>query len=270
MDIAPVELALATVGIRGIILGDIEKIRASHFHDMANLGREIEKQARSLIQGNGGKLKTTKLDYKPMLRALADGIDNQRIEDTLAAFPKTHRELATLFSIHATQIANQLVQFIPRSEYQTATGVIPLAPSDTRIWKFFSTVDILEDPMSVFALMGSAALLKSQAKAMRAVYPTLSACIDQSLQAAIIAEKTEKKSFEVNPRVDYGLRTWMLQPPVSPKMMGLAQENASDLTKQANLLERAQKKPPHATSEQVRFDATQEQAISVAPGFGRS
>jgi hypothetical protein len=104
----------------------------------------------------------------------------------------------------------------PRSTYETFLGASNLVPNDLAIYAFESVLEVLDEPMRLFAFIGQGALTKRQATAYRLVYPTLSAAIDEALLEAAANEKTKVVSYEVPPAAEVGIARWQGRPPVSP------------------------------------------------------
>lgn len=263
IDIAPAEAALAVIGIRPLLFGDIGRIYADDLHYMERIDREIIKRAKSCVNGEGEKIKTTRMDYPKMLKVLSEGITEEHLQDALTRFPARMQEVATVLALNARTIATALNQFIPKSEHQTLAGTVTLAPSDTRLWRFFATVEVLDDPLTVFDLMAAGALLRSQATAVRTVFPTMSAAIDGVLQRVIVDQKSKSKTWEVNPRAEYGIRAWGNVGPISDKLMTMVQSNAQELSAQKNLSDRMQGKPQSRIGETASFKATQPETATV-------
>ena len=95
----------------------------------------------------------------------------------------------------------------------------------TLAFKFVTVLEAIDEPLNVFKFMSSGSLLKSQAHAVRTVYPTLSAAIDAAIMNETIAAKAANKAFELNPRAEYGVKNWFGKPQVSTATFKQAQLN---------------------------------------------
>lgn len=259
--IEPSELLLASLGIYPFITGNINKIRKYHLDDAESIPRQIERLARAVVNGERLPMPKTDMDYHGMLDDLTAGVTAQTILKVQEAFPANLGTEASIASIAASRVASELLAYIPRSEHETLSGVTPLAPSDTRIWRFFAVTDVLDDPMTVFALMSNAALLKSQASAVHAIYPTLTTAISAALMANIQRAKANKKSFELSPRAEYGIRVWSGQPPIPKDQLVQAQANAQTMQAGKDMAKSGAQESmnPNRPSDRTKFDATQSQ-----------
>jgi hypothetical protein len=93
------------------------------------------------------------------------------------------------------------------------------------VWKFFSALEVLNDPLRVFPLIATGAILKSQVDAMREIYPTLSKEIDAAVYQAIAKKSAAsgvRNPFRLPPRAELGVAVWLgrrivpHQPPKKP------------------------------------------------------
>jgi hypothetical protein len=132
------------------------------------------------------------------------------------------------------------MQRYPISQYQTIAGSTNLQPTDMKKFKFKSVLEMVNEPLRVFELMSTGALLKSQAHAVRTVYPTLSACIDAALMNETVSAKAAKASFELPPRAEYGVKNWLQKPQISQNAAVQSQKNHAH----SNERQDANKQPP--------------------------
>lgn len=223
--IAPEETALAVLGIRPIISRSLERVKRSQFDEMGNLPKEISRLAKSVARDGMAEVPLDRANYRTMLRELSEGIKPNELQAIVEAFPADHHALAGAFLAFAVQLIQQLQKMLPRSVMQTYAGYRDLVPSDVAIWRFANILAVLDKPLTVFSLMGTGALLKSQVGAVRLVYPTLSACIDQAMQEAVLDERSAKKTYELAPRAEMGARVWSGTPRIDPKTLSALQAN---------------------------------------------
>lgn len=221
--IAPVEAMLIAVGLRSIISHQTERITKAKLDRMRTLPSEVRRLSRSVVSGELDQPFYSDLDYRGILKDLAKGVQMQQVQDMIEEFPARYKAVGSALMILARQVVPQLADNIPTSSYQTIAGSKSLLPSDTRIWKFVSILELLDNPLLVFPLMSTGALLKSQAQAVRTLYPSLSAAIDAALFEATVKAKTKKKSFELPPRAERGVKAWMNKGPVPTSSLKLAQ-----------------------------------------------
>jgi len=207
--ISPVEACLAVVGLRPIISAKVEKIRASTLERIDGLEREVQRLARQMIRNELTDTFYSDLNYRAMLKDLARGVEVDQVQAMADAFPPQYRDVGHALSITASQVIKTLSDMVPKSVYTTVAGPTSLLPDDVKLWSFVSILEVLDNPLIVFALMNTGALLRSQATAVRQLYPTLSADIDAAILDATVKAKTKSKAFELAPRAEVGVKTWI-------------------------------------------------------------
>lgn len=226
--ISPAESLLVTIGLRTLITKEVEKVTKGKLDRIRTLPLEIQRLARDMVNDRLTETFYSDLNYRAMVKDLAKGVDMQQVQDMLTAFPPEYRAAATALLLISGQVIQQLQAQIPTSSYQTVAGLTNLLPDDLKLWKFVSILEVLDNPLLVFPLMATGALLRSQAHAVRTLYPTLSAHIDAWILDATIKAKSKLKSFELSPRAEVGVKAWMGQGPVSPSMLATSQTAVKD------------------------------------------
>lgn len=224
--IAPVEAALTVIGLKPVLSRKIDFITRGQIKQMVALPKTLRTFARKLVKNKLGGSYHEAIDYRAMLKDLARGWDINQVREMADSFPPDLRATGAALIISSSAIVRDLLQSYPVSTYQTVTGSANLLPSDSRLWKFISKLEVISDPTVIFPLMATGALLVSQAKALRATYPTIAAYIDWAILVETIKAKTARKSFELSPRAEIGVRAWMGRGPIDPKLLQLAQGNA--------------------------------------------
>jgi hypothetical protein len=224
-EVAPAEALLATIGIKPVISRAVERVRVAQLEEAAAIGKQITKLARDTVNGELEQNYDAEFDYKSTLKDLARGFQPHQVEQMTAAFPAKYRAQAGAFVLLATSLAAELQKMYPVSTYQTVTGSINQLPSDLKFWKFVNILNVLDDPLTVFPLMASGALSRKEAAAVRLVYPTLSTAVDAALFQATVSAKAAKKSFELDPQTEIGVKAWFGQGPLPASLLKKAQAN---------------------------------------------
>src|SRR5882672_4114564 len=224
-QIMPVEAAMSVIGIKPFLSREVEHIGKGKLEQIQAVPKKVHDLARQLVNGEIEAKFRTNLNYKALLKDMATGFDVDQVKEMVAKFPPELNTLGSALVIMAMHLVEQLDSLYPRSAYLTMAGPKQLMPSDTKLWRFVSILEVLDDPLQVFALMAQGALLKSQAEAVRLVYPTLSDSIDYAIITETIKAKAHKKSFQLNPRTEYGVRSWTGQGPVDTGLLRSAQDN---------------------------------------------
>lgn len=211
--IDPGERILAAIGVRPVISKEVEKIRRDDRLRALNIPREIRRRTKQVVREN---MKTPSLPsggYTPMLRDLTSGYQPEQVEAMLASMPvEAQAEVGMPFLSVARKAFEFLKSRIPKSVYKSLSGSENMPPNDSAWWSFLGVFGVIDDPLTVFDLMGAGMILKSQIDAVREIYPTISALIDEEILSAIAHEKTEKKSFQLPYRSEIGVRSWLGTP----------------------------------------------------------
>ena len=265
--IAPAEAALAVVGLRTIISRKTEKIRRPTLDRIDGLEREVQRLARQLVRNELSDTFYSDLNYRAALADLSRGVEIDQVQAMADAFPPEYRDVGHALSITASQVIKKLSDMVPKSVYTTVAGPTSLLPDDVKLWSFVSILEVLDNPLMVFPLMNTGALLRSQATAVRQLYPTLSADIDSAIYDATVKAKTERRSFELSPRAEVGVKNWIRtnpSPEAAPVVADLAAKTKKNLqTSQAAAQLRKDKKTEQArakgTSKTVQMTETASQ-----------
>lgn len=255
--IAPAEALLAIIGIKPVVSREVEKVYLYQLREAMALGKTVTKKAKDLVNGDLEDTYADTIDYKAVLKDLAKGFQIRQVQQMLAAFPGKYRSLGAGFAMLASSLATELQKMYPISTYATVSGSTNEAPTDLKLWSFVNLLEVLNDPLMVFPLMASGALLRKQGQAIRLVYPTLSAAIDAALFQATVSAKAGKKSFELDSRAEIGVKAWFGQSPIPTELLQHAQANHAEAERQ----QQTQPQPP-PPSKNASFLSPSERADS--------
>lgn len=229
-EIDPVEALLLEVGVDAIISRAVERISPARLRSAAKLPDQIRALSRKLIKGKlEPSIPRSDLDWRKAVTELAAGWDPEQVMAMCRQFPREYQVAASALVIKSMALVKELAAGLPLQQYQTFTGAKDLIPADAHIFKFACVLEVVRDPLVVFPLMASGALLRIQANAVRETYPTISAAIDAALFQATLAAKAVKKSFELPTRAEYGVRNWMGQAPVPQPALKQSQANVANM-----------------------------------------
>lgn len=222
-EIDPVEALMVTVGLKAIISRTVEKFRQGDLRRAVMLGKEIQRLARDLVNGELKAAGTSEFNYRPLLKDLARGWDQEQVIEMMAQFPPEFGVHTTGLLIRSKQIIDALLTDYPQTNYVTATGSINLVPSDLKIFKFAQVLEVLVDPLEVFGLMAEGGLLQTQVAIVRRAYPSISDAIDAALLDETVKAKARDKAFELPGLTEIGVRAWYGKGPISTSSLKLAQ-----------------------------------------------
>ena len=209
-----VERLMLAVGFRAIVSRAVERITKGKLNEVQDIGKRVAALANDLVNGALGPSSSPEMNYRATLKDLARGWDQQQLEATVEQFPPEYRSDGHALVLKANKVIQAMLSQYPVVNYVTVTGSANLIPDDVRIFKFVTVLEVIDDPLSVFSLMAEGALLQNQTKAVRLVYPTLSQAIDAAILEATIHAKADKKTFELNPRTEIGVKAWFGHGPV--------------------------------------------------------
>jgi hypothetical protein len=234
--ISMLEGLLVEIGIDALISREVEKIGAGRLRQAAKMPDEIRTLSRKLVRGElEPSIGLRDFSWRKAVTELAAGWEVDQVVSMLKSFPPEYQAAASALVIKSVKLIKELASGLPLTRYQTLAGSKNLIPADAHIFKFASVLEVIRDPLIVFPLMAGGALLKLQANAVRETYPTISAAIDMALVQATFVAKANKKSFELPPRVEYGVRNWMGKSPIEAGALQQSQKNVSAMNeKKAN------------------------------------
>lgn len=217
--IDPGELALATIGVSAIIDGDIPRMGIERQREAYAIPAKLERLAADVVDGDIKRPPMPRPhSYRKLLDHFAKGLQPDQVQSLIAAFPHDASAMSGSFLLCAQNALEHLKKMFPMSVYTTFTGPQNLTPDDVSVWRFFSQLEVLDDPLRVFPLIATGAILKSQVDAVREIYPTLSGQkgstdgIDAAIYAAIAkrsAAAPKSKPFRLPPRAELGVAVWL-------------------------------------------------------------
>lgn len=254
--IAPVEAAMAVIGLRAIVSKTVERIKADQLKRIDGIEKEVTRLARDVVNDKLTETFYSDLNYRATLRDLSEGFDLKQVQEMADHFPAQYRDIGLALTAQSSEVIAALMKMVPTSSYETITGAKSLLPSDVKVWRFVSILEVLDDPLLIFPLMNTGALLRSQASAVRKLYPTLSAAVDAALFDATVKAKAKKRSFELAPRAEVGVQAWIsTSPTASP---AVAAQRKARLQASQTVVQKAK-----ADQEQRKAKAQAERAVKM-------
>lgn len=204
------EAALATIGINAVIADDVPRVGVERMREIGNIGKRIEQKAKALVAGElRGHGIPRPHSYRTLLERLSRGLAPTELQAIVDRFPAEASDISGPLMLSVQHALDYLRQAFPTSEYVTFTGPQQMPPPADLVGAFFLKLQVVNDPLLVFDLAGSAALLQSQAACVKELFPTLSRAITAAIIAATAAAKGAKKSFQLPQRVSMGVANWM-------------------------------------------------------------
>lgn len=210
MTVNPGELALATMGVSPIIDGDPPKMGLGRIREAMGIPRTAERAAARLCKNELPYQPMPRAhDYPKLLKRFQKGLQAHEMPDLVGLFPHDAADMAGAFQMVAQDAFEKVKGLFPTSVVTSFVGPTNMTPPSELVWKFFAQLEVLNDPCRIFMLAANGALLKSQALAVREIYPSLSALFDSTLYDAIGKAKAERLSYQLPPRAEYGVAVWL-------------------------------------------------------------
>lgn len=221
------ECLLSVIGIRPFIYRDFAAVTKEQLEQLGRMPVTIEKLARELCRGDLAGVGISALDYDKTLREL---YEDYGPED----FDKAHRALAknaAEFDLPLLAKVADVIQFLrtlfPRESYTTLEGQDQMEPNAYAVIAFTAVLDAIDDPLTVFKGMSNASVLGSQVAAVRHVYPTLSAAIDEAVTEMPAELRAAKASFNLAWDTEVGINKWLGRPPVDAELTAMFADAAA-------------------------------------------
>ena len=262
-----VEACLAVIGVRPIVSKAVERFTMSKWHEMDALPRRIHDAARSFVGGTmSTKIPLGSFSYRATLDDLSQSFNEDQLTEMASKFPPAMHEVTAAFLIKAKQVRAALLAILPVSERKTLSGSNIIPPSQMMLRRFVSTLTILDDPMRVFPLMAAGALLNTQTISLRTIFPSLAKLIDEAIREAIETEKGRKKSFELPPRAEIGISSWLGRPQMDRKLHIALQSSLADEQAKQDNTPRPSQAATSVTAKEALSNAQRASYPKSAPG----
>lgn len=256
MSVSAGELALASVGITAVIADEIPRIGIGRKEDMARVESSIPKLARQLVDGELSHTPMTRPHtYARLLEVLGGLPRSVNVHAWIDKFDREDQaDLGAPFALAAQSALNDLAAVFPRQSYVTLTGPKVLQPPTTQMADFYFVLDVVNDPLRVFALMSVGGLLPRQRDAVKMVFPGISSAINDAIDDALVnalgkkgGDKTQpSRGIRVSPVVTFGIKTWRGQriaefrpPQQTPQPRGPGPKKTKSAGKESSALNKA-------------------------------
>lgn len=266
--IAPVEIMLAVIGMKPIISREVETISPETLDRMDKLPEEIASMAKDVVSGKRVVApEYEKFDSQKAINDLARGWDADQVLAMVQKFPVRYQAIGTALVVKSQDVIKQLMEGYPIAQYQTLSGSINLKPTDLKKFKFKSVLETVNEPLRVFEFMSTGSLLKSQAHAVRTVFPTLSACIDAALfneTTAAKAKSPDPDDFRLPFRAEYGVKKWLQKPIASQNAIAQSHKNYLNANQRKDAA-RNPPPPPNQAKENQGMLTSSQRAEAKAP-----
>lgn len=210
-EINPAEALMAVMGL-GPALGDeMPRVSAAILLDAARLPRTIAKLAKECVCGEmpSFRIRVRQHSWKKLHEVLGKPVPAHVLESIQMSFPANASEMANLYQTQVQNVHGHLAATLPVQEIQTFTGPKFHEPDDLSTFGFWSVLNLLADPLSVFGLVSNAAILEDQIAPFKDNFPTLFQAVNQALWDALAAEEVADQEYRTPYVVQQGLGVWL-------------------------------------------------------------
>ena len=191
------ESLLAVIGTRAVINRDVGHVTVDMWDKAKGLERRIDLLAGRLVRGElEGKVDIgPETDYRDMLDKLTTSPTTTELMAMIKSFPPEAHDAASAFLFTAGRAYNFAKQSFPISVERHLQGFSNLPPSDLAMAGFEFVLQVLDDPLYVFDLLDTWALLGGQVKALQACFPQVT--------AAVVSKVSDRIDRQVAEHADY-------------------------------------------------------------------
>ncbi len=193
------------IGAKPVLTREVERLTVKQRGKAADLEKKIRVLAKSLCAGSlEAKLEDCP-DYSFLVDALGQSFNQAQVETMIAPLPDADK---LPYMTVAKRQFDFLAAALPRNTARSIAGFESLGVSDPELFDFELSYQIADDPLCVFGFMSQASLLKSQAMAFEAIFPSMYKAIDEAIRNAIVENTMATGEPVIDPFADIGIRVW--------------------------------------------------------------
>jgi hypothetical protein len=219
----PAEALLTITGV-GLLTGERKAdISTDEIKRAAVLADTIEMKAKATFNQSLDSRAPAPINFRRSLRQLSSIQDHGKHADRMERFPSGYTRLGISYNILLHQLQAEILKMMPVQTWQGIGGTETAPPSDLKFWKFLSILQVIDEPLTVFRLIANGQLLKKQALAVKAIYPSVAEAITTALTTCWISHKAVKADYRPNWILNKGLAAWFEGSPMPPDMLRRAQ-----------------------------------------------
>src|SRR5678809_787284 len=199
---------LAVTGV-GFLTGErTDAIDEAEIVKARELEQTIETKVKSAVSGSLGTRAPAPINYERTLKRLSKLQDVNDHAERVGKFPPGYHKLATVYNVLLHQLQSEVSKMLPRQTWESVAGTEVGPPTDLAFWKFQSILQIIDEPMTVFRLIGNGMLLKKQSLALKTIYPSLAGAITTALVECVVDKKARNKNWRPSWKLNKGLAAW--------------------------------------------------------------
>jgi len=210
------EKTFAVVGVRAVISKQTERITATMRNKIATYDKIVAAHAKALIQDEIKCTWPVPPNYDPILDDLSSPFNETQLHDMINRLPT---DIQSHFQTMAQKAFSYLFAALPKNAIASYAGSTNLPIDDISWFKFCNVLRVLEDPLQVFELISAAALTKSQATAIKTIYPSIALMTEVAIQSAVTnarAKSPKGDPYELPYKAEQGLKTFLGMPITVP------------------------------------------------------
>ena len=200
------EALFAVLGLTMFLDKKIEKVRVTQFADALAMNRTVTKMARQVVEDTERmELPDCKIAYRVLLDRFSEGIDQPALEETANSIHDAKASLGLMGAV--TRVFQFLSARAPRVLYKSQVRVVNLEAPICDVFTWQDMVGLLGNPLSIMGIIQDGSILPSQVEAYKTCMPTLFNAILMAFENAVTNGLAAKKSFDIPPKLEFGLAT---------------------------------------------------------------
>jgi len=186
------EALVAVVGMRRVLDRSLKYITIEDREKASRLEARVDLLAAQLVNGTLSEYEpTSPSDYDDLLANLSEPPTPTQLQTMIASLPGEDHDDAAAFLAVAGGCWKYLQASLPIVVKRSLYGAQNLPPSGVALTTFEFLLQVIDDPLCVFELMNTGALLRSQGAALKACFPSIHGAIVQAVTERMLGDETD-------------------------------------------------------------------------------
>lgn len=186
------EALVAVVGMRRVIDRSLKYITIEDRERAVRLEAKIDTLAAQLVNGTLPESDPgSPADYDDLLTNLSEPPTVDQLEVMISSLPGEDHDDAAAFLAVAGGCWKYLQASLPIVVKRSLYGAQNLPPSGVALTTFEFLLQVIDDPLCVFELMSTGALLRSQGAAVLGCFPSIHGAIVQAVTERMLGDETD-------------------------------------------------------------------------------
>jgi hypothetical protein len=222
------ELLLSVTGIKPVLTRPVKPVTVGQIREAGDVPARLRLLASKFVLGTleADAMPDDPVAYDALLDAFSEAPDEDQLAAMIANIPAADHDDASAYLACSGRAWAYLQGRYPIAPERGLLTATPRRPSDMALTAFEFELLIVDQPLGVFGLIDSGALLGPQVKALAACYPELHQAIAEAIVDRVQVQQAREPSYE--PPFSLALSTLTGAPHVDPVVTrGLAAASQS-------------------------------------------